>query len=179
MAADPQPDQSERTQPAKRIRWATQRVKGPKAAQKRKSIFQRKLSRRGADEKRQSAGSDLTDPKTEHDAGQEGEDADEGESSTRRIYFNVALPASERDEDGKPIHHYARNKIRTAKYTPLSFIPKNLWFQFHNIANIYFFIIIILDVSTVKAALDSEQLLTDRRYSPSSEPRTLACQPSL
>lgn len=158
MAAEPQPGQSETTQPAKRIRWATQRVKGPKAVQKRKSIFNRRLSRRGADEKRQSTGSDLTDPKTEHEAGREGEDGEEGEASdTRRIYFNQPLPASERDEDGKPIHHYARNKIRTAKYTPLSFIPKNLWWQFHNIANIYFFIIIILDVSNETEGLDSTQ----------------------
>lgn len=147
MAADPQPEQSERTQPAKRIRWATQRVKGPKAANKRKSIFNRRLSRRGADEKRQSAGSDLTDPKTDNDPGHDGEDVEDDETPTRRIYFNMPLPASERDEHGNPIHHYARNKIRTAKYTPLSFVPKNLWFQFHNIANIYFFIIIILDVS--------------------------------
>lgn len=41
---------------------------------------------------------------------------------------------------------YPRNKIRTAKYTPLTFIPKNIWFQFHNIANIYFLFIIILGV---------------------------------
>lgn len=147
MAADaPAPETSERTQPAKRIRWATQRVKGPKASQKRKSIFNRALSKRGADEKRQSAGSDLTDPKTDNETEEGGEDP---EAATRRIYFNTPLPASERDEEGKPLHHYARNKIRTAKYTPLSFVPKNLWWQFHNIANIYFFIIIILDVSGV------------------------------
>ena len=147
MAEDPQEGQGETTQPTKRIRWATQRVKGPKASQKRKSMFNRRLSRRGADEKRQSGGSDPPEPKNEHDAGQEGEGGDEEETPTRRIYFNMPLPASERDEEGKPLHQYARNKIRTAKYTPLSFIPKNLWFQFHNIANIYFFIIIILDVS--------------------------------
>lgn len=138
----------ERTIPAKRIRWATQRVSGNKASQKRKSIFNRRLSRRGADEKRQSGGSFSPDGKTEQDAGQDLEDGEEGQdqAGTRRIYFNVPLPASERDEDGKSIHTYARNKIRTAKYTALSFVPKNLWFQFHNIANIYFFIIIILDV---------------------------------
>lgn len=157
MAADAPADRSERTQPAKRIRWATQRVKGPKASQKRKSIFNRRLSRRGADEKRQSGGSDGADGKTEHDAAQEGGDGDDTEASTRRIYFNLPLPASERDEEGRPIHHYARNKIRTAKYTALSFVPKNLWFQFHNIANIYFFIVIILDVSMTRRALMSDK----------------------
>lgn len=71
--------------------------------------------------------------------------SDENEAG-RRVYFNVPLPRSERDEDGHPIAQYARNKIRTAKYTPISFVPKNLWFQFHNVANIYFLFIIILGV---------------------------------
>lgn len=64
----------------------------------------------------------------------------------RTVYFNIPLPAHERDEDGHPKETYARNKVRTAKYTPLSFVPKNLWFQFHNIANVYFAFIIILGV---------------------------------
>ena len=67
-------------------------------------------------------------------------------SRAGRYTSNIPLPDSERDEHGKPIHQYARNKIRTAKYTPISFIPKNLYYQFHNIANVFFFIIIILGV---------------------------------
>ena len=150
MAAGGQETGAERTTPAKRIRWATQRVKGPKASQKRKSIFNRRLSRRGAEEKkRESAGSEPADPKQEQDAVQDG-DGDGETQRTRSVYFNIPLPAEARDEDGRPIAHYARNKIRTAKYTPLSFIPKNLWYQFHNIANVYFFIIIILDVSSTR-----------------------------
>ena len=73
--------------------------------------------------------------------------ADEG-GVGRTIYFNIPLPASDKDEEGHPVVTYPRNKIRTAKYTPLSFIPKNLWFQFHNIANIYFLFIIILCVGS-------------------------------
>ena len=65
----------------------------------------------------------------------------------RKIYFNTPLPADMKDENGNLTVSYPRNKIRTAKYTPLSFVPKNLYFQFHNIANIYFFFIIILGVS--------------------------------
>jgi len=34
------------------------------------------------------------------------------------------------------------NKIRTTKYTILSFLPKNLFEQFHRLANIYFLILI-------------------------------------
>ncbi|KAK5175338.1 phospholipid transporting ATPase [Saxophila tyrrhenica] len=140
-------EQTQRSTPAKRIRWATQRVTGQKASQKRMSIFNRRLSRRGADEKkRESAGTDLSDPKMELEAGQEGE---EEQNNSRTVFFNMPLPDSERDEDGKPLHTYARNKIRTAKYTPISFIPKNLYYQFHNIANIYFFLIIILGIFSI------------------------------
>lgn len=144
MAGSAQQGWSERTTPAKRIRWATKRVKGLKADHKRKSLFNRHMSRRGVDEKKRESGvSDPADPKVESDGTQDGDS--QGQQS-RTIYFNIPLPDSERDEDGKPLHHYARNKIRTAKYTPISFIPKNLYYQFHNIANIYFFIIIILGV---------------------------------
>ncbi|KAI5281039.1 hypothetical protein KEM52_004004, partial [Ascosphaera acerosa] len=66
-------------------------------------------------------------------------------ASGRRIFFNQPLPRDMLDEEGNLKVTYARNKIRTAKYTPLSFVPKNLYFQFHNVANIYFLFIIILN----------------------------------
>jgi len=71
----------------------------------------------------------------------------ESTKKKRTIYFNMRLPPEETHDDGTPIAHYARNKIRTAKYTPLTFIPKNLFLQFHNVANIYFTFIVILQVS--------------------------------
>lgn len=129
--------------PGNRIRWATQRVTGAKAGKKRASIFRRLSSRRAANDdptKGESAGADL-------DAVAEGnEGAAEQGGPGRRIFFNQPLPNDARDEEGHPTTQFVRNKIRTAKYTPLSFIPKNLWFQFHNIANIYFLFIIILSV---------------------------------
>ncbi|XP_030057241.1 phospholipid-transporting ATPase VA [Microcaecilia unicolor] len=39
----------------------------------------------------------------------------------------------------------ASNKIKTTKYTPLSFLPKNLFEQFHRLANIYFVFIALLN----------------------------------
>nr|UJH94547.1 Dnf1 [Starmerella bombicola] len=66
-----------------------------------------------------------------------------GETS-RRVYFNRPLPREMLDEHGAPLAQFSRNKIRTTKYTPLSFIPKNLIFQFKNVANIYFLFIVIL-----------------------------------
>lgn len=63
----------------------------------------------------------------------------------RTVYVNHDLPPECIDStSGKPFIHYPRNKIRTTKYTPLSFIPKNLLNQFRNVANMYFLILVIL-----------------------------------
>eukprot|EP00667_Euglena_gracilis_P010796 EG_transcript_11004 len=40
---------------------------------------------------------------------------------------------------------FADNVIQTAKYTPLTFLPLNLWEQFHRISNVYFLLIAILE----------------------------------
>ncbi|KAJ1776822.1 phospholipid transporting ATPase, partial [Coemansia sp. RSA 2167] len=58
----------------------------------------------------------------------------------RSIYVNTPLPASHTDS----LPHYAPNHIRTAKYTVLSFVPKNLLEQFRRAANIYFLFLLIL-----------------------------------
>lgn len=140
-------------QATKRIRWATQKVSRSKsAARKRQSIMNRFHQKKGAqnEKKRESGMTDSTNdsPLKDNQGGdEEGTVDEEDESGERTIYFNQPLPAEARDEEGHPIETYCRNKIRTAKYTPLSFVPKNLWFQFHNIANIYFLLLIILGVS--------------------------------
>jgi phospholipid-translocating ATPase len=143
MAVLPQDDaggeEPERSAPTKRIRWATQRVTGRSGTQKRKSIWNRQLNRMGSTkEKRESAGSDPNAEDDEKDAAPS--------PGNRTIYFNQPLPPEAKDDEGHPLVQYKRNKIRTAKYTPISFLPKNLWLQFHNIANVYFLFIIILSV---------------------------------
>lgn len=85
---------------------------------------------------------------------QEAEVHDRDNQGPRTIYFNMALPREAVDENGHPLKHYRRNKIRTAKYTALSFIPKNLWYQFHNIANMYFLFLIILAIFPIFGATD-------------------------
>lgn len=75
----------------------------------------------------------------------ESEGSEEG-STQRRIFVNEPLPPECLDEDGSPSQWFSRNKIRTAKYTPLIFVPKNLWLQFHNVANVYFLFVTILAV---------------------------------
>ncbi|KAK6464682.1 aminophospholipid translocase and ATPase [Scheffersomyces coipomensis] len=66
------------------------------------------------------------------------------DNTPRNIYVNYDLPPNMQTHNGIPIVTYPRNKIRTTKYTPLSFLPKNILFQFTNIANFYFLVIAIL-----------------------------------
>jgi phospholipid-translocating ATPase len=126
------------SKPDKRMRWATQRAPGQSGMRKRLSI----LNRHKPAASTEGAQNTKVSPYAE-----EAEDPSSTiRSEPRTIYVNVPLPDEAKDEQGHIRQRYARNKIRTAKYTPLSFIPKDLWFQFHNIANIYFFFIIILSV---------------------------------
>ncbi|GEQ70638.1 hypothetical protein JCM33374_g4316 [Metschnikowia sp. JCM 33374] len=63
----------------------------------------------------------------------------------RYIYVNHPLPPNMSDpHSGALVLDYPRNKIRTTKYTPLSFIPKDLMYQFRKVANTYFLILVIL-----------------------------------
>ncbi|KAF4978585.1 hypothetical protein FZEAL_5057 [Fusarium zealandicum] len=133
-----------------RARWATQRKSVNSSNNKRSSIMNRLgHSKTGSNEK--NPPSDGSDPPGDDgrpmDDGAEMQDGDEDEeddNENRTLFFNQPLPDVLVDETGHPIQSFTRNKIRTAKYTPLSFIPKNLWFQFHNIANIFFLFMVIL-----------------------------------
>lgn len=152
MASQNPPEDSEISNPVKRIRWATHRVQGEQGNKKRESVLGRLHKRigSGGNEKRDEAEGHPESKETPGAPSDENatvsDASDEGEGG-RTVYFNIPLPAEARDEEGHPRVSYVRNKIRTAKYTPLSFVPKNLWLQFHNIANIYFAFIIILGVS--------------------------------
>lgn len=145
MAIQSYQEDSNVSTPIKRIRWATQRVTGVSETRKRHGIMDRFHKKAASNEKKRGPvdGAHVGGVQEEDDA---SEDGDDNETSRRRIFFNIPLPNDAKDEEGRPITRFERNKIRTAKYTPLSFIPKNLWFQFHNIANIYFLFVIILAV---------------------------------
>lgn len=130
------------SKPTKRQRWATTRHTHSGGMRKRVSIIDRFHKRHEMrDEKRKSA-----TPSTPADTVSTSGDDSQQAGHNRTIYFNVPMPENERDEEGHSIHTYPRNKIRTAKYTALTFVPKNVWLQFHNIANIYFLFVIILNV---------------------------------
>ena len=57
-----------------------------------------------------------------------------------------------RNVEGKPI--YINNSITTTKYTPITFLPKNLFEQFRRIANLYFLIMVILQMALPWAPLN-------------------------
>ncbi|KAI0188013.1 hypothetical protein EV127DRAFT_137538 [Xylaria flabelliformis] len=138
-----------------RSRWATRKLTVKSSGLKRISIKGRIHKNTDSTEKRQSGGSNgssgsqavndaTTQEETSHQTDANSITTSEDEGEGRTLFFNLPLPAAWKDEEGNPAQTYTRNKIRTAKYTPLSFIPKNIWFQFHNIANIFFLFNVIL-----------------------------------
>jgi len=141
---------SDVSRPTKRMRWATQRKTGHNAVKKRLSILNR-AGKPSLYEEKQPPQRNNAHISEDSPEGQEIEPED---SSGRTIWFNLPLPDHAKNEQGRPKARYSRNKIRTAKYTPLSFIPKNLWFQFHNIANVYFLFIIILGIFSIFGVAD-------------------------
>ena len=44
-----------------------------------------------------------------------------------------------------PNYQYDNNKIKTNKYSLLTFLPKNLYEQFHRFANFYFIFVVVLN----------------------------------
>lgn len=63
----------------------------------------------------------------------------------RYVYVNSELPPDMvHPHSHHPVLDFPRNKIRTTKYTPLSFLPKNLLLQFQKVANTYFLMLVIL-----------------------------------
>ncbi len=150
------------SKPIKRKRWATQRVTGGGERKKRGSILNRFHNRVGSNEKSRFSVNGSPNAAQEGSGGSETGDQ---ERSARRIFFNIPLPDDAKDEDGHPRTDFGRNKIRTAKYTPLSFVPKNLWFQFQTIANVYFLFVIILSVRISDVPEKTIMLMKRNRYS--------------
>ncbi len=130
----------------KRARWATRKLTVKSGRVKRLSLLGRHTKGAASEKKRASGGSESLRQPGQGD--NKADTVDESGPGPRTLYFNLPLPDALKDEEGAPAQTYARNKIRTAKYTPLSFIPKNLYYQFQNIANIFFLFSVILVVSS-------------------------------
>ncbi|XP_063809380.1 phospholipid-transporting ATPase VA isoform X2 [Pseudophryne corroboree] len=67
------------------------------------------------------------------------------ESKVRTVRSNLLYQASGKAAAENPNRQYAGNAIQTTKYTALSFLPKNLFEQFHRLANVYFVFIALLN----------------------------------
>ncbi|TDH08084.1 hypothetical protein EPR50_G00093870 [Perca flavescens] len=79
------------------------------------------------------------------------------ENKTRTVHANLLYDNAKGEEN--PNRNYANNKIKTTKYTVLSFLPKNLFEQFHRFANVYFVFIALLNFVPVVNAFQPELAL--------------------
>ena len=82
---------------------------------------------------------------------EEGGHLDRAVQTTYFMPYNPALlsipvpPSLSTSDSSHPNHQYLDNYVRTTKYTLLSFLPKNLFEQFHRFANLYFLFIVLLN----------------------------------
>ncbi|KAL4631216.1 putative phospholipid-transporting ATPase VB isoform X1 [Arapaima gigas] len=63
-------------------------------------------------------------------------------TSLRCVFPNNGLLSP---DQRRVLVRFPGNKIQTTKYTLLSFLPKNLFHQFHRLANLYFLFLVILN----------------------------------
>ncbi|KAH6937147.1 hypothetical protein HPB50_025793 [Hyalomma asiaticum] len=67
-----------------------------------------------------------------------------GAEPNRRLVPNHTVP-DDTPAAQHPNRGFADNAVRTTKYTLLSFVPRNLFEQFHRFANLYFLGIVLLN----------------------------------
>ncbi|GJJ70728.1 phospholipid-translocating ATPase [Entomortierella parvispora] len=68
---------------------------------------------------------------------------------SRRVFVNIPPPAAYLDSNGMPKTTFGSNRINTAKYTTLSFLPKNLFEQFRRVANMFFLFMAIIQLTPI------------------------------
>ncbi|POI22691.1 hypothetical protein CIB84_013561, partial [Bambusicola thoracicus] len=79
------------------------------------------------------------------------------ESKTRLVRSSLLPPEAEAEKSKRPA--LAGNRLKTTKYTALSFLPKNLFEQFHRLANVYFVFIALLNFVPAVNAFQPELAL--------------------
>ncbi|KAF9277994.1 hypothetical protein BGZ88_000862 [Linnemannia elongata] len=68
---------------------------------------------------------------------------------SRRVFVNIPPPAQYLDKNGLPKLTFGSNRINTAKYTTLTFLPKNLFEQFRRVANMFFLFMAIIQLTPI------------------------------
>ncbi|KAG5263969.1 hypothetical protein AALO_G00270670 [Alosa alosa] len=81
----------------------------------------------------------------------------EQDSTVRTLVSN--LPYEDLKKKEQPNRQYKGNAVKTTKYTLWSFVPKNLYEQFHRVANIYFVGLAVLNFVPVVNAFQPEVAL--------------------
>ncbi|XP_062380179.1 phospholipid-transporting ATPase VB [Sardina pilchardus] len=89
--------------------------------------------------------------------GRWGRRRQEQESTVRTLVSN--LPYEDLKKSEQPNRQYKGNAVKTTKYTLWSFIPKNLFEQFHRVANVYFVFLALLNFVPVVNAFQPEVAL--------------------
>uniref|UniRef100_A0A8C6LMS4 Phospholipid-transporting ATPase n=1 Tax=Nothobranchius furzeri TaxID=105023 RepID=A0A8C6LMS4_NOTFU len=79
------------------------------------------------------------------------------EKELRSLVSN--LPYEGQEKGKQPNRFFSSNSIKTTKYSPLFFIPMNLYEQFHRLANVYFVGLAILNFIPVVNAFQPEVAL--------------------
>ncbi|KAL1753669.1 hypothetical protein FB107DRAFT_264155 [Schizophyllum commune] len=141
--ADPDDELDDNIDPELRLRTVrtahsviAESIRSEVRAERRKSRRARGRFFRKSTEKKQPP---------QEQAPESGPDAAAGVPGVRRrVYVNCPLPPNEVDQHGEPLVRYVRNKVRTTKYTILTFIPKNLYEQFRRVANMFFLSLVVL-----------------------------------
>lgn len=119
-------------------------IRAESRAQKRKSVRKKRsrFFRKGSSEKKR--------PTTA--SSEAGAASHEVPGERRNVYVNHPLSAMEVDQYGEPVKTYVRNKVRTSKYTIITFVPKNLYEQFRRVANLYFLALVVVQVFPIFGA---------------------------
>ena len=116
---------------------------------------------RTADEEQEAKAEQFRTPTEEGVTSDKKDDGKAAESRRRRnVYVNIDLPMSELDKHGQP-RIYARNKVRTSKYTIWTFLPKNLGEQFRRVANLYFLGLVILQSKPAVCRIEFPAAIAD------------------
>lgn len=76
----------------------------------------------------------------------------------RKGYF-VRRTVYTNDAEANAQVRYPDNYVQTTRYNPITFIPKNLWEQFHRVANVFFVLTAVLTLLPTSPVIPGPQLV--------------------